>query len=262
MEEWAKAQPAVKGRGSAKSRTAWNNPTDVAAQSRYGVISRVFQPTNRSKTRSSGVPQTRSAIGYQLHPWIEAVTAGEKSDWRPNPECIQFFHKDDDTLITLAASENPSLRYGDLHKLVFKIGVGVSPATWSMSFIPVQMIRTIDGDGYISGRYGGVIVEEDTSTRVLKAGATLTPVRHKCLAIIKLETANSVPGNRVRVDHNEAAGEEKLDKVKREKHRSPSWAPLTPESGSGGSVPQGDHDSRAPSEAPSYVRSSATPEGG
>ena len=169
-----------------KSRTAWNNPADIAAQSRFGVTSRVFQPADRSKYKTVDASKTRSAVDYELHPWIKAVTKGDKAEWKPNPERVQFFHKDGDTLVRLEDSNNPSLRYGDLYKVVFKISVGVSAATWSMSFVPVQMIRTMEGDGYISGGYGGAVLEDDTSARILKAGATLTPIRSKKLISITI----------------------------------------------------------------------------
>ena len=42
------------------------------------------------------------------------------------------------------------------------------------------MIRVAEGDGYYAGGgYGVPVAEEDTSSRLLKAGATLVPRKRK-----------------------------------------------------------------------------------
>ena len=62
-----------------------------------------------------------------------------------------------------------------------------------------------------------------------------------------------------------ARGEGKHDdkplETKREKHRSPSWEPLTPESGTDERVSEDDGGSPPQSETHSDGRSSVTPEG-
>ncbi|KAJ3548226.1 hypothetical protein NMY22_g1347 [Coprinellus aureogranulatus] len=219
LEEWAKSQPKIKGTGRPKSRTAWNNLADVAAQSKFTVTSRVFRPADGARRKRKAESKKTSALGYALHPWIKEATAARDAEWEPNPDRVQFFHKEGDIMIRIEDSANPSLRYGDLTKVLFKVMFTASTATWGMSFSPVQVMRVIDGEEYQGGGFGGPAVDDDTSSRVLKPGATLTPV---------------VRG-RERLNGD---GEHPIDAElprKREPRRSPSWEPLTPEPDDSGS---------------------------
>ncbi|KAJ3527864.1 hypothetical protein NMY22_g9620 [Coprinellus aureogranulatus] len=164
LEEWGRKKKEIKGEG--KSRTSWNVPQEVAQQYRYTMTSRLFQHI-RDPVTGSEPP----AVSYSVHPWIQDACT---ENWVPNPHLVQFHHlTEDNVMIKLEDSEAQTLRPGDLVRVLFKIAFFSTASAWTMSFIPIQIMRVKMGDGFRST----ITYERDGEEFDLpQLGQTLTPV--------------------------------------------------------------------------------------
>lgn len=145
------------------------SPSYVSSTGRYILTSQLFQDREAYNAK----PDVPYSVGYEVHPWVQAATVPNNKDWIPNPDLVQVFDGQDDSLVLLKDATTPVLNPGDLVKVLFNVVFTVYAKRWVMALNPVQIIRVIES----SATSTNIPTQEidKSSSRLLKAGAVLKP---------------------------------------------------------------------------------------
>lgn len=145
------------------ARRTWQNAVSMSEYNRFILPSMMFVKYPNG-VQAPDVP-------YELSPAIEAAVAATPN-WHPNPDRVLFFSYDDDNLVELQESAQPTIKQGDIVWFSFALQFTVGTQNWGPDYRLVEVVRVGRiPDAFLHGpRYSAFESIDPSVRKPLRAG--------------------------------------------------------------------------------------------
>uniref|UniRef100_A0A8H8CFA2 Uncharacterized protein n=1 Tax=Psilocybe cubensis TaxID=181762 RepID=A0A8H8CFA2_PSICU len=121
-----------------RPRRPWQNGRSSTNRDKYIINTRVFANRSAFNTKEGG----EYKVPYEVHPWLkEGITRFPEAHQIPNPDRPKYFEFTENRISSLADSNEPTFKQGDIIWMTFKLGFVVTGGYWWPEIIPIEFVR-------------------------------------------------------------------------------------------------------------------------